>query len=284
MKEIDLQKEAILVTKASGETEVFSTQKLEQSLIKAGAKQETISHIVKEIERMVYPGISTKQIYERAFGLLKLERTESALRYRLKRAIFDLGPTGYPFEILIGEIFKQLGYKTEVGVVVSGLWVTHEMDVIATKENVQHLVECKFHKDQGHQVSVQVPLYVHSRVEDITQKRKTMAEYSGYHFETWVVTNTRFTEDAGKYGTCSGMHLISWNFPAGNALKELIERYKIYPLTILNSLSIQDKQFLLDKGLVSCAQLSDYLESGKETNFSKRKLNALKNELKSLNF
>jgi hypothetical protein len=274
-------KDQILIKKASGEVEAFSTQKLAHSLTKAGAKTETVSRIVSNIESSIYPGITTKKIYERAFNLLRLEQGDCSLRYRLKQAIFDLGPTGYPFEVLVGEIFKHQGYKTEVGVVVAGHCVTHEMDVIATNKTVQHLVECKYHKDQGHQVSVQVPLYVHSRIEDIVKQRAPLPEFYGYHFESWIFTNTRYTPDATKYGVCSGIHLVGWNFPESNGLKELIERYKIYPLTILNNLSLKEKQYLLEKGIVTCTQLSARIELLHELNISKKKFRALELELRS---
>lgn len=272
---------AIQIRKASGEAELFSIEKLTHSLQKAGAHPATVERIVNDIEQFIYPDIPSKKIYERAFNLLRSERTDSSMRYRLKQAIFDLGPTGYPFEMLVGEIFKHQGYKTEVGVTVAGHCVTHEMDVIATNKTVQHLVECKYHKDHGHQVSVQVPLYVHSRVEDIVKKRAPQAEYSGFKFEAWVVTNTRFTPDATKYGVCSGMHLISWDFPEGNALKELVERYKIYPVTILSNLNIKEKQYLLNKGIVTCTQLLARIELLHELNLSKKKFRALEYELRS---
>lgn len=248
-------KNAILIKKASGETEPFSHEKLKQSLLNAGASEKTILKIVTEIESWIYSGVTTKKIYTYAFKLLRNEKTSSSLRYGLKKAIIDLGPTGYPFEILIGELFEHMGYKTEVGIVVEGKCVTHEMDVIATNNNDQQLVECKYHKDQGKQVSVQVPLYLRSRVNDIIDKRNEMLEFSNLKFTGWLITNTRFSSDSLQYGMCSGLKMLSWNFPIGDGLHDNIEKYKIYPITVLKNLKIKEKQYLLKEGIVTCKQL-----------------------------
>lgn len=272
-------KRIIHIRKASGEEENFSTEKLIHSLQNAGARPDTIAKIVADIEQYIYPEISTKKIYARAFSLLRSEKTDSSFRYRLKQSILDLGPTGYPFEILVGEIFKHQAYKTEVGVVAAGNCVLHEMDVIATGNKVQHLVECKFHKDQGKQVSVQVPLYVKSRVEDIVKKRKPLPQYQNFEFKAWVVTNTRFSDDSTQYGICSGIQLLAWDYPEGEGLKDLIERYKIYPITILSNLTIKEKQVLLNQGIVTCAQLIDNLDALDMLELPSKKYRALKKEL-----
>jgi hypothetical protein len=244
----------ILIKKASGAEEPFSTQKLERSLRSAGADGTTISKIVDDIREWIVPGITTKKIYGRAFQLLRRKQNVSAIRYRLKHAILQLGPTGYPFESFVGELFKLKGYSVDVGIVVDGQCVTHEMDVIATKDHHQHLVECKYHSDQGKQESIQVPLYVRSRVDDIIRKRQSMPEYTDYSFTGWVVTNTRFSSDSLHYGACAGLKLLAWDYPQENGLKDIIEELNLYPVTILQHLNLKQKQSLLESGIVTCAQ------------------------------
>lgn len=272
----------IIIKKASGDEEPFASYKLERSMLNAGAKPETITRIVADIENWIYPGITTRKIYSRAFSLLRGEKTTSSLKYSLKRAILELGPTGYPFEILIGELFEHMGFKTEVGVVLDGKCISHEMDVIATNNTEQHLVECKYHKDQGKHVGIQVPLYVRSRVNDIISKRKEMVKYSNKVFEGWVITNTRLSLDSIKYGNCSGLNLLAWSYPVGNGLKENIEKYKIYPITVLKKLTIKEKQYLLNEGIVTCSQLLEKLDSLTSLVLSKSKYNKLKKELSDI--
>ncbi|MFB6342646.1 restriction endonuclease [Saccharicrinis sp. FJH62] len=274
----------ISIKKASGEEEFFHVEKLKKSLHNAGASDATIENIAKEISDYIFPGITTKQIYQRAFSLLKRERSAASVRYKLKKAIFELGPSGYPFEDLIGQIFARQGYETEVGIVVDGRCITHEMDVIATKDGMQHLMECKYHKDQGKQVSIQVPLYVRSRVDDIIKKRETLQAYSGLTFQGWVVTNTRFSSDSIQYSKCSGLNLLAWDYPYGNSLKELIERLKIYPVTILHSLTLKEKQLLLEKDIVTCEQLNHQIDILSELNLTRAKYRLVLKELTDLGF
>ena len=248
-------KNRILVRKATGEKEPFDAVKLERSLFNAGANDRTVKEITEEISGWIFDGVTTKKIYARAFALLRSKRSSAAPRYRLKQAILELGPSGYPFEHLIGAIFEKRGYSVEVGVNAEGNCVSHEMDVIATKDNEQHLMECKFGQDQGKYVSVQIPLYVRSRVDDIVRKRERMTEFEGMIFTGWVVSNTRFSHDAVTYGTCAGLKMLAWDYPAGEGLKDIIEREGIFPITMLSKLNKTEKQILMDNGTVICSKL-----------------------------
>jgi len=276
---ISANNKLILVRKASGDDEPFAIEKLKRSLHSAGAEKDTVSIIIKDIEDWIFSGVTTKQIYSRAFKILRRERAHSAMRYRLKEAIFALGPTGYPFEQFIGQLFEQQGFDIEVGVVVDGYSVTHEMDVIADKESVQNLVECKYHKDQGKQVSVQVPLYVRSRVNDIIRKRQIMPEYENLTFKGWVVTNTRFTADSIQYAKHNDLQLLAWDYPQNKGLKFLVEDLKLYPITILHKLTRKEKQILMKQGVVTCFQVLNDMSLVDKLNLTKRKATALHQEL-----
>lgn len=269
----------IIIRKASGGEEIFEIGKLERSLHNSGADRKSIKRVLNDIENWIYDGVTTKKIYSRAFTLLKRDKGSSAMRYKLKKAIFELGPTGYPFEQYMGQLFAKQGYGIEVGVVVVGHCLTHEMDVIATKKPIQHIMECKYHKDQGKTVSIQVPLYVRSRVNDIIRKREQMPEFEGLSFKAWVVTNTRFSPDSIKYGNCSGMKLLAWDYPQGHGLKDMIERVKVFPITVLTQLTKKEKQNLLDQDIVSCAQLLQNLHLLTPLNLSVRKQARLLDDL-----
>ena len=167
----------------------------------------------------------------------------------------EMGPTGHPFEHFAGQVFKALGYNVEVAQILQGHCVTHEVDVIASKEKSRMFIECKYYLTTDKNANVQVPLYIRSRVDDIIKKQSTIPEFAGYTFSGGVVTNTRFTSDAMTYGECSGLKLLSWDYPVGNGLKEIIDRERIFPITVLTKLSIQDKQRLMGQGIVTCLQI-----------------------------
>lgn len=272
----------IIITKASGETEPFNINKLRNSLQKAGASPETVNMIAANIAAWVTNGITTKKIYNRAFKLLHSVAKTGGLRYNLKEALFDLGPSGYPFEKLIGEIFRREGYEVTVAQLLEGKCITHEMDVIATRDGTQHLMECKYTHDRGNHLGIQVPLYVKSRVEDIVEKRKREPEYKGTSFTTWVVTNARFSSDSETYSKCMGINLLGWDYPEGNGLKEWIEKLNIFPVTILKHLTREQKQLLLDRGIVTCTMLLNNMPVLNSINVSKNKYRLVEKEIKEL--
>ena len=131
------------VVKASGETVEFDVGKLRNSLRKAGAGSVLIQRVVDKIEAELYEGMTTKEIYRKAFNYLKHWERASAARYSLKRAILDLGPSGYPFEEFVGRLLKSESFKVEVGVILNGRCIQHEVDVYAYDVSRVLLVECK---------------------------------------------------------------------------------------------------------------------------------------------
>jgi hypothetical protein len=267
------------VQKASGELEPFDITKLERSLRNAGADDSLIHEILKDILAWIHEGASTRNIYTRAFAILKREQSIAGLRYKLKKSILDMGPAGYAFEKLVGILFEQQGFTVQTGQVIEGHCITHEVDVIATGKGKQILGECKHSQDQGKQVSIQVPLYVRSRMDDIIKLRSAYDQYQGYVFEPWVITNTRFTTDSLQYGKCCGLRLMAWDYPAGNSLKELIERGRIWPITLLGQMLQKEKQFLLDQGIITCRQLKEDPGALHNMGFSLKKQAAIQKEL-----
>lgn len=138
------------ITKASGDIGPFFEDKLKNSLRKAGADNETINYVLEEVEKEIYEGITTRKIYKKTFSLLKKNRLRPVgARYKIKQAIMELGPSGFPFERYIGEIFKYKGYKVKVGETVQGHCVKHEVDVILENNQKIIFIECKYHKSSG---------------------------------------------------------------------------------------------------------------------------------------
>src|SRR4051812_44342384 len=118
----------IHIAKADGTSQEYSPQKLIASLKRAGAKPEVAEQINKDIEKELYNGIPTGEIYAQAFSRLREHRHVAAARYSLKRAILDFGPSGFPFEAYIAELYRKEGYKAEVDQIIQGKCVDHEVD------------------------------------------------------------------------------------------------------------------------------------------------------------
>lgn len=241
------------ITKASGKTATFSEEKLRKSLQRVGASPDQIDSVIREISDKLYEGITTKKIYRMAFSLLKESSRHIAAKYHLKQAIMELGPSGFPFEKYVGEILASQGYSTRVSVKVQGKCVTHEIDVIAKRDNIQLMVECKYHNLSGTFCDIKIPLYIHARFNDVLSIWKQSSD--ALHYEGWLVTNTRFSSDAIQYGACAGLKLLGWDYPAQESLKDQIDKLALYPITCLTSLTKAEKQWLLDRRVVLCKEM-----------------------------
>lgn len=243
------------IRKASGETTLFSPEKLRLSLKNAGAQQDAIDRVFHYVEGQLYDGISTQKIYQIAFKHLKRERNASAARYKLKQGIMELGPSGFPFEHFMAEVLKAQGYHTSVGIFMQGLCVQHEIDIWAQKNQEANIIECKYHNEPGYTCDVKVPLYVHSRYRDI-ESRLRETDPKKYQLITgWLITNTKFSIDAIKYGICAGLTMIAWSYPDKNNLKSMVEQLRLYPLTCLTTITKTEKQLLLDRNILLCKDL-----------------------------
>lgn len=244
-----------MIVKSSGEKVPFVPEKLRKSLLHSGAPSGVVDTIVQKVSDEMYEEMSTLEIYNRAFALLRKYKESCASRYKLKKAIYELGPTGFPFEKFISAMLNHSGHHTNINQIYQGHCVAHEIDVVATDPKGVTLIECKFHSNSGKKCDVKIPLYIHSRFQDILRwndhKRENRTELK----PAWVVTNTRFTRDAQKYGKCVGLYLLSWNYPPKNSLKRRIDRSGLYPITVSALLSAREKEFLLDRGLVLCKEL-----------------------------
>src|SRR5690606_14000580 len=271
----------IQIFKSSGKRADFSIEKLKNSIKRSGADQALVNEITNNVRDELYQGISTNEIYNRAFALLRKKKNAYASKYKLKKAIYELGPTGFPFEKFVGALLLYSGYEVKTGQFLQGKCVTHEVDVVAHKNDQYIVAECKFHSNEGRNCDVKVPLYIHSRYSDILNfyGDKNNGEKPN---EGWVVTNTRFTEDALKYGSCAGLYLLSWDLSKDNGIKDRIDRLGLYPITVSTLLSQREKQFLLSRDVVLCKQLLNddfYLD---HLGISEKRKERILNEIKLL--
>lgn len=242
-------KKNVLIVKASGEKVPFSREKLINSMQKAGADEQTSDDIMKYIESELYDEISTQKIYNLAFQKLKQKSSKAAGKYKLKSALMELGPSGFAFEKFIGEIFKYKGFHIEIGQIVQGKCVTHEIDVMATKGDEKNIIECKYHNRPGIVCDVKIPLYVHSRFQDVVQETNFTKNKNQLN-RVWIATNTRFSSDAIKYGLCAEMNLLGWDYPKNENLKEMIDRSGLYPITCMHNITLEEKSILMNRGII----------------------------------
>ena len=249
---------ALIITKASGESQPFSEKKLLQSLMRSGTTEDMAATIIDELRPKLYTGVSTKKIYKWAFALLKNRSKHLAAKYHLKRAKMELGPSGFPFEKYVAELLKVMGYHTKTGIIVKGKCVNHEVDVAAEKGDHHFMIECKYHNQSGTVSDVKIPLYIQARFQDVEDSWKKIAGHQTKFHQGWVVTNTKFTKDAITYGSCAGLRLIGWDYPPKESLKDLVDDLGVYPITCLTTLKKNEKVMLLEKQIVLCKELKEH--------------------------
>jgi len=230
------------ILKASGVKEPFSEEKLRFSVKRAGIPSALEDKVLAHVESRLYENISSREVYQHVTEFLQNAPHPSTVKYKLKQALMELGPTGYPFEDFVTEILKANGYSTQTREVVMGKCVSHEIDVVAQKDNAKIMVEAKYHNAPGIHTDVHVSLYTKARFDDLKEK---------YQFtQPWLFTNTKITPDALAYAMCVNMGVTSWSYPQNESLRDLIEKHKFYPITLLSSLSELQKQTLLDNHIV----------------------------------
>lgn len=246
---------AYIITKASGIQQEFDPKKLRRSLKRVGAARNLIEQIIREIES--HKPKTTHEIYQMAIEFLKKSNRPIAARYNLKQALLELGPAGYPFEKFVAEIFKHLGYQVQINQHIMGECVEHEVDIVASKDKQNDIIECKFHNQQGLICDVKIPLYVKARFDDIKQAAQNNLKIPTIN-NAWVVTNTRFSSQAIQYAECVKINLIDWSYPRNNSLSRLIDRLKLHPITALTNITRRQKKELIEHGLILCNDADKY--------------------------
>ncbi len=264
------------ITKSAGDTQVFSEEKLLESLKRAEVDKKTAKEIVESVIKT--PLIkSTNELHHIVFEKLKNKKVVYAAKYNLRRAITHLGPSGYPFEQFVARILEEKGYFVKTNQIIQGNCVTHEIDVIGFKGKKHYIFECKFHNKTGYKSSIQTVLYMKSRYEDIL-KRWEIQEKEKHLHKVWIVTNTKFTSDAINYAKCIGMGLISWRYPNNGGLVDLIEETGLHPITAVVSLTRKQKVYLINHGLVVCREVKEKKYLLKEIGIRGKKLDKIVNE------
>jgi hypothetical protein len=248
---------ALTIIKASGRPEEFDIRKLVDSLVRSGAPEDAARDIAQKVKSQISPAVHTKHIFKMAKRLLRQYNRATDMRYSIKRAIYALGPAGYQFEKYFAKILKVYGYSVEVGRILQGYCVTHEVDILARKEQTGFVVECKYHSDGGNPTDIKIALYVHSRFMDIKKAYDLTPENKLTVNEGWLVTNTRCTTDAIKYAECVGLKIVSWKYPERNSLEKMIEDNRLYPVTILSSVKRSSLDTLFRNDIILAKDISE---------------------------
>ena len=255
-------------------------RRLEESLIRAGASDMVAERIRETIEASIGPSEESREIYRRAFAMLRGASRTAAARYSLRRALFEFGPTGHPFEDFVSELFKTEGWTVEPRRMIPGKCVPHEVDVYAVRDGQHLAAELKYHNDPGYKTDVKTALYVKARMDDIWQcepGNKTCPVDLGF-----LITNTKFTSQAVDYATCAGLNLLGWSYPADNSLYDRIVASGLYPVTALTHLKKSEKRLLIDQGIVTTKLVREHRDKLRELAITPERIGSIVAEIETL--
>ncbi|SEN39621.1 Restriction endonuclease [bacterium A37T11] len=243
------------VLKYDGELVEFDPDRLKGSLLKSGASAEEVARVWLAIKDSLRDGMPTKEIYRMAFELLKTVGEAYAARYSLKRALNELGPTGYVFEKWVARIFEHDGYQTMHSQLLQGHAVTHEIDVLANKGDETLLVECKFRNTEESRVDVKNPMYILSRFKDVQGLRYPFNQKEVAFSQVWLATNTQLSKDAISFAEYYHIQILSWDYPVATSIKRRVDDAGLYPVTCLTTLGQQEKEGLLKNDVIMVKEL-----------------------------
>ena len=271
------------IIKADGTKESFDPNKLLESLHRARASKAVSEDIVESIKKEVREGMTTSQIYERAFDLLNNRSKKTAMKYSIRRSVLNLGPTGFPFEKYVAELFKAKGYETRTGQILQGKCLEHEVDMVAWKGDELIVAEIKFHNDLSAKSDTKVALYVKARFDDLKSENFRIAGADRKIKRAILITNTKFTNNSKKYVECVGtFEMISWDYPRKDNLFDMIEETQLYPVTTINILSKKNQQDLLKAGIVNCVSLKEKRSAMKAVGIPEERINEIVENIDNL--
>jgi len=272
------------ITKHDGKTEEFSKNKFCTSLKQAGASKDLTDEVCNVIEGELHPGMTTSDIFRKASTHLVKKNPGVAARYKIKDGIAQLGPAGFLFEQYLETLLRSEGYKTTRNRDMKGACVSHEVDVLGKKEHEHVLVEAKYHNQKGLKTHVDTVMYADARLMDI-EKAQREAENGNPTHLMWVITNTKFTKTAIKYGTCRNMRLTGWDYPKKENLADLVNKHALYPVTVLPSVDQPAREAFAKHGLMLAQDIAPHSADDLHKKFGikdKKRAQKILNETHSL--
>ncbi|OGK41746.1 hypothetical protein A3A74_01475, partial [Candidatus Roizmanbacteria bacterium RIFCSPLOWO2_01_FULL_35_13] len=234
----------ITVIKRDGSEVPFDDHRVICSMERVGVPKELHDRVLAHIKEKVQADntITTDEIFYHIREFLVGRDKKSALRFNLRQAIFELGPTGFPFEKYLGKIFADQGYKVQTDLIMEGECVSHEIDLLLEKDGKREVIEAKFHNQRVGKTDIHVLLYTYARFLDIKGKNNLDG--------VWVATNTKISTESIDYANCKGIKVLSWNYPQEWNLAEFVEKPKMYPVTTLTDLTTEEERRFIDNGIV----------------------------------
>jgi HJR/Mrr/RecB family endonuclease len=243
----------VFIIKADGNRQLFDREKVVKTCLRMGASRKIADEVAEKVEKRLYDGIPTSKILQMTFSLLR--KYKPAIRHLLDlRKGLSLMDSKPEFENFVQILLGHNGFEVTPNRLVTGKCVKHEVDGIARKDGITYFVEAKHHVNYHTPTGLDESRIARAVLEDVTE---------GFEFgkgslqvdRAMIVTNTRYSEHARRYGKCRNILQIGWSSPADLGLQNMIEEKNLHPLSCLRGLKSETKTKLVNAGIVLMKQL-----------------------------
>lgn len=260
---------SVFVTKADGSTQLFDKAKVVKTCLRIGANRRTAVQIADEVESLVYDGIPTHKVLQIALRLLREHKPTIRHFLDLKKGLSVMNSKP-EFEKFVQILLVHHGFEVGPSQVIRGKCIGHEVDAVAKKDGVTYFVEAKHHSNYHTPTGLDESRIARAVLEDVAEGfllGKSTLEID----RAMIVTNTRYSEHAKRYGKCRNILQIGWSSPKELSLQNMIEEKKVYPISCIRGLSNQTRIKLVNSGVVLIKQLVEEEPSklSEETELSK---------------
>jgi hypothetical protein len=241
------------VTKADGTRQLFDRAKIINICLRMGVSRETADKVSGKVEKQLYDGIPTSKILQITFRLLRSYKpaVKHLLDLRRGLSLMDSKPE---FEVFVQALLANNGFEVLPNRILPGKCSEHEVDAIARKSGVTYFVEAKHHVNYHTPTGLDESRIARAILEDVTEGFQC-GSCNLKIDRAMIVTNTRYTEHARRYGKCRDILQIGWNSPTNLSLQSMIEKNSLYPISCLRGLKRTTKTKLVNKGIVLMKQV-----------------------------
>jgi hypothetical protein len=244
---------SVFVTKADGTRQLFDREKVVKTCLRMGASRKIADDVAEKVEDRLYDGISTSKILQITFRLLRRYKPtiQHLLDLRKGLSLMDSKPE---FEKFVQVLLAHTGFEVTPNMLVKGRCVEHEVDAIAKKDGLTYFVEAKHHVSYHTPTGLDESRIARAILEDVTEGFE-LGKSDLKIDRAMIVTNTRYSEHARRYGKCRNILQIGWSSPPNFSLQNMIEEKNLYPLSCLRGLKSETKTKLVNSEIVLMKQL-----------------------------
>ena len=243
----------VFVTKEDGSRQLFDREKVVKTSLRMGANKRIAFEVADKVEARLYDGIPTKKVLQMIFRLLREHRPHIRHFLDLKKGL-SLMNSKPEFERFVRTLLAHHGFEVSPNQILRGKCVGHEVDAIARKDGVTYFVEAKHHSNYHTPTGLDESRIARAVLEDVTEAF-ALGKSDLKIDRAMIVTNTRYSEHARRYGKCRNILQIGWSSPKTLGLQNMIEEKKVYPLSCIKGLNSETKMKLVNSGIVLMKQL-----------------------------